>query len=111
MREIVLGDLVRLWTETRFTAVYVTHDLADALRLGHRIYVMSARPCSVLGIVSLDLPLDERSEDQPAFAEARRCVLDLIRNPVRRKTGESNHEKPGHPEGSALGELAKRRAG
>ncbi|MCB1813061.1 MAG: ABC transporter ATP-binding protein, partial [Candidatus Competibacteraceae bacterium] len=43
-RELLMDDLVALWTRTPFTAVYVTHNLHEAVRLGHRIVVLSRRP-------------------------------------------------------------------
>ncbi len=39
-----MDDLIALWTRQPFTAVYVTHNLAEAVRLGHRIVVLSRRP-------------------------------------------------------------------
>jgi len=32
-RELLMDDLVALWTRQPFTAVYVTHNLAEAVRL------------------------------------------------------------------------------
>lgn len=43
-RELLMDDLVDLWTRQPFTAVYVTHNLNEAVRLGHRIVVLSRRP-------------------------------------------------------------------
>ena len=31
-RELLMDDLISLWTRRPFTAVYVTHDLAEAVR-------------------------------------------------------------------------------
>jgi NitT/TauT family transport system ATP-binding protein len=36
--------LVSIWEETHKTVVYVTHDLNEAVALGHRVIVMSPRP-------------------------------------------------------------------
>jgi len=65
-RELLLDDLTRLWAETRFTAVYVTHNLAEAIRLGHRVVVLSRRPGRIRDIVAIDIPIAER---QPAMSE------------------------------------------
>ena len=43
-RELLMDDLIDLWTREKFTAVYVTHNLAEAVRLGHQIVVLSRRP-------------------------------------------------------------------
>ena len=42
-RELLMDDLVSLWTRAPFTAVYVTHNLSEAVRLGHAIVVLSRR--------------------------------------------------------------------
>jgi len=39
--------VVDVWLETRKTIIYVTHDLYEAIALGHRIAVMTARPARV----------------------------------------------------------------
>jgi NitT/TauT family transport system ATP-binding protein len=45
-------DLLRLWWEQRFTAVFVTHSVFESVYLSGRIVVMAARP----GRVVADLP-------------------------------------------------------
>lgn len=59
-RELLMDDLVGLWTRQPFTAVYVTHNLHEAVRLGHSIVVLSRRPGRIREIVSIDKPLDAR---------------------------------------------------
>jgi NitT/TauT family transport system ATP-binding protein len=79
-RELLMDDLVRLWAETRFTAVYVTHNLAEAVRLGHRVVVLSRRPGRIREIVTIDVPLDQRLEGHPALVAARDQIWALIRD-------------------------------
>jgi NitT/TauT family transport system ATP-binding protein len=52
--------LVDLWQATRKTIVYVTHDLTEAIALGHRVLVMSAHPghVSVERAISVPQPRD-----------------------------------------------------
>lgn len=78
-RELLMDDLKRLWVETRFTAVYVTHNLAEAIRLGHRVVVLSRRPGRIREIVDIDLPLVERREGHPALVAASERIWSLIR--------------------------------
>jgi thiamine transport system ATP-binding protein len=42
LRDRLLSDLARLFLELRVTALYVTHDQAEAFALGHRVAVMRA---------------------------------------------------------------------
>ena len=73
-RELLLDDLVGLWTRAPFTAVYVTHNLSEAVRLGHRVAVLSRRPGRVREVVEIDTPLGERRAGDPAL-EARAAGL------------------------------------
>lgn len=59
-RELLIEDLVALWSRQPFTGVYVTHNLAEAVRLGHRIAVLSRRPGRIREVFSVDVPLTDR---------------------------------------------------
>ena len=43
-RELLMDDLIELWSREPFTACYVTHNLGEAVRLGHKVIVLSRRP-------------------------------------------------------------------
>ena len=60
-RELLMDDFLALWLRERTTAAYVTHNLAEALRLADRIVVLSRRPGRVREIVPVDLPQAERT--------------------------------------------------
>lgn len=87
-RDRLIADLSRLWVESRFTCVYVTHSPAEAARLGHRVVVLSQRPAQIRGIVPIDLPLSERSEQHPAVAAARARIWALVRQETSARHGE-----------------------
>ncbi len=59
-RELLMEDLLKLWSATRFTGVYVTHNLAEAVRLAHRVVVLSRRPGRVREIVEIAIAHDDR---------------------------------------------------
>jgi NitT/TauT family transport system ATP-binding protein len=56
-REILLEAFAGLIATT---TVYVTHNLSEAVRLGHQIVVLSRRPGAVRAVFRLDRPLGER---------------------------------------------------
>lgn len=66
-RELLMEDLVTLWTRQPFTGVYVTHNLTEAVRLGHRIAVLSRRPGRLREVIDVPLPLPERRAGDPAL--------------------------------------------
>lgn len=78
-REILMDDLIDLWTREGFTACYVTHNLAEAVRLGHRIVVMSRRPGRIREIVEIDIPLAERAVHLAELEERQQQLWSLMR--------------------------------
>ena len=77
--ELLIDDLVELWTREAFTACYVTHNLAEAVRLGHKVAVFSRRPGKIREIVDIDIPLAERTATHPALEEIRKHLWELMR--------------------------------
>jgi NitT/TauT family transport system ATP-binding protein len=65
-RELLIEDFLALWLDQRVAAVYVTHNLAEALRLADRIIVLSRRPGRVKATMPIAIPQRER---QSATAE------------------------------------------
>lgn len=63
-RELLMEEFLALWLGERVAAVYVTHNLAEALRLADRIIVLSRRPGRIKAIVPVTIPQRERL--QPA---------------------------------------------
>ena len=82
-RELLMGDLIELWIRERFTACYITHNLAEAVRLGHRIVVLSRRPGAIREIVEIDVPLEERRQNAAALAEKQNHLWELLRDEAR----------------------------
>jgi len=78
-RDLLMDDLISLWCRQPFTAVYVTHNLEEAVRLGHRIVVLSRRPGQLRDIVDIDIPLEDRKAGSPELAERQRHLWDLMR--------------------------------
>ena len=78
-REILMDDLLGLWQREPFTAVYVTHNLAEAVRLGHKVVVMSRRPGRIHKVVDIDIPLNERKGDNPVLVRQQAELWELMR--------------------------------
>jgi NitT/TauT family transport system ATP-binding protein len=55
-RRVMQDELLRIWTETGKTFVYVTHSLSEAVLLGTRIVLMTAGPGRVKRIEDVPLP-------------------------------------------------------
>jgi NitT/TauT family transport system ATP-binding protein len=49
-------ELLRIWSQTSKTVVFITHSLTEAVYLADEVLVMSARPGRILDRVPIDLP-------------------------------------------------------
>ena len=78
-RELLMDDLLALWTREPFTAVYVTHNLNEAVRLGHSIVVLSRRPGRIREIVDIDVPLAERQRGDAELETHQTHLWNLMR--------------------------------
>ena len=58
-------EFARLWSSQAFTAILVTHDVDEALRLAERVVVVSERPAHVVA----DLEVPAALADAPASTE------------------------------------------
>lgn len=83
-RLLLQEDLIRLWEETRKTVLLVTHSIDEALLLGDRVVVMTARP----GRIKLDLevelprPRSVAITSESHFGELRTRLWDTLRGEV-----------------------------
>jgi NitT/TauT family transport system ATP-binding protein len=61
-RELLMEDFINLLADGAMGAVYVTHNLEEAVRLADRIVVLSRRPGRVREIVSIPMTRAERGD-------------------------------------------------
>ncbi|WP_285503584.1 ABC transporter ATP-binding protein [Actinokineospora sp. NBRC 105648] len=47
-RDVLQGELLRVWQTTRTAVVFVTHDVREAVRLGQRVVLLSSKPGRVV---------------------------------------------------------------
>ena len=71
-RELLMEDFIGLLADGTMGAVYVTHNLEEAVRLADRIVVLSRRPGRIREIVTMPLPRSRRGE-----TSAREQLLQL----------------------------------
>ncbi len=90
-RELLMDDLIELWLRERFSACYVTHNLAEAVRLGHRVVVLSRRPGRIIEVVEIDIPLNERADHVAELDRLQRQVWSVMREEARQADMELAH--------------------
>ena len=84
-RETMQEELTRLWERTGKTIVFVTHDIEEAVYLGDRVVVLTARPGRIREEVKIDLPRPRGLEIKKSIQchEYRNHIWDLIRGESR----------------------------
>jgi NitT/TauT family transport system ATP-binding protein len=81
-RTIMQTELLRVWSAERRTALFITHNIEEAVLLGDRIVVMTARPGRIKEIVPVQLPRPRDVTSAP-FNEIRRYVASLLEDEVQ----------------------------
>jgi len=79
-RDLLLEDFVSLWLNEKITALYVTHNLNEAVRVAHRVLVLSRRPGKIKEIVEIDVPLAARARDRARLDTFHDHLWRLIRD-------------------------------
>jgi NitT/TauT family transport system ATP-binding protein len=87
-RELLMDDLAALWTRQPFTAVYVTHNLDEAVRMAHSIVVLSRGPGQIREIMHLEKPLHERSYGDNDLQFRQKYLWNLMRDEARAADAE-----------------------
>jgi len=93
-REIMQGELLRIWREARKTVVFVTHQIDEAVYLSDRVLVFTVRPGRIKEEVLIDLPRPreltiKRTTEFVRYADR---IWRLIEEEVRESLGREVRE-------------------
>lgn len=61
-RERMQAELLRIWSDTGTTVLFVTHSIPEAVFLSNRVVIMSPRPGRITRVVEMDLPQPRASD-------------------------------------------------
>lgn len=81
MQELIL----QIMAEEKKTVIFVTHSVEEAVFIGNRIVVVTARPARVHSVVDVPFgfPRDADVKTTPEFIEVRREIEHLVREQYR----------------------------
>ncbi|MGE0314256.1 MAG: ABC transporter ATP-binding protein [Lautropia sp.] len=80
-REMLQAEVLSIWRESARTVLFVTHSVQEAVYLGSRIAVMSARPGRIKTIIDVALPYP-RDVTSAEFGALMRPVYAVLRDEV-----------------------------
>jgi NitT/TauT family transport system ATP-binding protein len=86
-REILQGELLRIWEKSGKTIIFITHGIDEAVYLGQRVAVLTSRPGRIKQVI--DVSLDSRlggddPRSSPEFAKLRHEIWTLLHDEVQR---------------------------
>jgi len=92
-REFMQGELLKILSRAGKTALFITHQIDEAIFLANRVAVFSARPARIKQIVDVDLPPDRSLELKlsPRFRELHDHIWRLIQEESARAPAEMAH--------------------
>jgi NitT/TauT family transport system ATP-binding protein len=103
-RDSLQAQLIRIWEQTGKTIVFITHSIDEAVYLGERVAVMSARPGRIKAVIDIDIDnradvADVRSSTE--FGHYRHLVWEQLRDEVLIAQGLSRN--PAEPPATTIG--------
>ena len=84
-REIMQGEMTRIWQDTKKTVVLITHQIDEAVFLSDRVFVFTARPGRLKEEIVIDLPRPRHLEVKRTaeFVQYTDRIWRLIEEEVR----------------------------
>ena len=85
-REFMQVELLKILARARTTALFVTHQINEAVFLANRVVVFSARPAGIKDVIDIDLPSARALalKHQPPFVELEQRIWRLIEQEAER---------------------------
>ena len=90
----LIEQFENLWHKDRRTAIFVTHDIQEALLLGDTIVVLYGPPASVQKSIRNPLPRVQRSLKDRRLLEVEQELYASLVTEIEAKKGEGKGEKP-----------------
>jgi NitT/TauT family transport system ATP-binding protein len=92
-RVLMHDELLRLWSQSKASVVFVTHDLEEAIALADKVYVLTAGPATVKSVYTIDIPRPRVASEiryEQKFIDISRTIWNDLRDEVQR--GASREE-------------------
>ena len=80
-RNLMQDELLTIWSKTRKTIIFVTHNIEESIYLGDRVLILTARPAKVKKVIQVPLkrPRDRLSSD---FIKIRKLIFQIIKEEI-----------------------------
>lgn len=73
-------ELLRIWKKTKFTVLFITHSISEAVFLSDRVVILSKRPAQVKDVINIKLPRPRNLDlkESHRFQEHVKCIRKKI---------------------------------
>ena len=92
-RLLMHDELLQMWSQSKASVVFVTHDLEEAIALADKVYVLTAGPATVKSVYTIDIPRPRVASEiryEQKFIDISRTIWNDLRDEVQR--GASREE-------------------
>ena len=91
-RDILHEEIEEIWTKTKQTIIFVTHNVREAVRLGDRVFVFTARPGQIKKEFQIDLPRPRDTNSEAVVMYAKLIQQELREEIEKFLKEEVDHE-------------------
>ncbi|HHW15729.1 MAG TPA: ABC transporter ATP-binding protein [Firmicutes bacterium] len=95
-RDLLHAELQEIWTATRKTVVFITHNVTEAVCLGDRVVILTYRPGRVKAELPVPWPRPRHLEDPELVAAAAEITAGLRGEVLKAVNEELNERVGGH---------------
>lgn len=82
-RALLHKELQEIWSDTKKTIIFVTHNVAEAVCLADRIFLFTARPGTIKKCFSVSIPRI-REEGDLAVTAMQNQIMDLLKEEIEK---------------------------
>jgi NitT/TauT family transport system ATP-binding protein len=85
-KSVMHEALLDIYYKNKVTIFFITHDLEEAIFLGHRLIIMSSRPCKPKKVVEVDIPhpRDYSVLTSPRFRELMKEAKGVVHEEAKK---------------------------
>ena len=91
-RDLLHEEIQEIWSKTKQTVIFVTHNVREAVRLGDRVCVFTARPGRIKKEIRIDLPRPRDINSEGVFLHAKQIQNELREEIEKVLKEEVDHE-------------------
>ncbi|MBU6259270.1 MAG: ABC transporter ATP-binding protein [Burkholderiales bacterium] len=93
-KSVMHEALLEVYYKNKVTIFFITHDLEEAIFLGHRLVIMTSRPCRPKKILTVDIPhpRDYGVLTSPRFRELMEETSSVVHEEARKSFASGERE-------------------